>query len=250
MHIIILSLVVFMRRIVRVSSSQRGSAETASNFRYTLKSPIMNVVGATLRYANVYNTSYVVNANNRTFIAIASATNYTITLTPGNYTSQTLATELQTKLNAVVPLVFTVTYSTVTNLFTFSAPTAFSFNLVGSAPVARLLGLAAAIVASSGTGPALLVSTRIPVVAKTPLYYLQVAELPSLSDSPNPCFGVIYNPAESNDLLCVTEQVICQELRHPVDLYSVSVRLLDSDFNECDLNGVDYFLEFHFETGC
>jgi hypothetical protein len=80
----------------------------------------------------VYETNFVIVADNRTFIITQSAVDYTFNITAGNYTGNTLAIELQTQILLQLSN-FTVTYNSNNYTFTFTASASFTFKATGSA---------------------------------------------------------------------------------------------------------------------
>lgn len=82
-----------------------------------LKNPIYNVSKISLVSARIHASQFLINDRNKTFDFVVHSTPdtvVTVTLTPGNYSGKSLATELQTKVNAALggayvssPIVFT-----------------------------------------------------------------------------------------------------------------------------------------------
>ena len=73
---------------------------------------IQNVIGLRLIKATIPSNPYHITDNNNDIIINYGGSDYTITLVNGNYTSETLATQLQTKLNAHASMTgFTVTFN-------------------------------------------------------------------------------------------------------------------------------------------
>ena len=79
-----------------------------------------------------YNTQYPINSNNNTFIFQENdtATNITATLTPGNYTGSSIATELQTQMNSVGSNTYSVSYDSGTGKLIISETLPDNFKLV------------------------------------------------------------------------------------------------------------------------
>ena len=70
-----------------------------------LKNPIYNVSKISLVSARIHASQFLINDRNKTFdFVVESAAHHTVTvtLTPGNYSGKSLATELQTKVNAAL----------------------------------------------------------------------------------------------------------------------------------------------------
>ena len=70
-----------------------------------LKNPIYNVSKISLVSARIHASQFLINNRNKTFDFVVHGTPdtvVTVTLTPGNYSGKSLATELQTKVNAAL----------------------------------------------------------------------------------------------------------------------------------------------------
>ena len=68
-----------------------------------LKNPIYNVSKISLVSARIHASQFLINDRNKTFdFVVEQKNNCNITLTPGNYSGNSLATELQTKVNAAL----------------------------------------------------------------------------------------------------------------------------------------------------
>jgi len=92
---------------------------------------LVNVVAMKIISAEIPFSYYIVNSKNNTFLLEEFGPNagpFTITITPGNYTSSQMITELQTKLTGGAGT-YTVTYSTSTNKFTITAAGVTTFTL-------------------------------------------------------------------------------------------------------------------------
>ena len=99
------------------------------NVGFTLNQPIQlptNVVGyVSLQELTIANTNYNINTYNNKLVLVDNAANtQTFTITPGNYTVTTFLTALNAQLANGVNnfLGITVTYSDITNKFTFTCP--------------------------------------------------------------------------------------------------------------------------------
>lgn len=67
---------------------------------------------------NLYNV--VAGENDKLYVAHSVDGSNTLTLTPGNYSGSTLATEIKTQLDTISAVVYTVAYSAITNKFTIT----------------------------------------------------------------------------------------------------------------------------------
>jgi hypothetical protein len=80
----------------------------------------------------VYETSFVIVADNRSFIINQGGTDYTFYISAGNYTGNTLAIELQTQILLQLSG-FTVSYNSNNYTLTFTGSSSFIFKSTGSA---------------------------------------------------------------------------------------------------------------------
>ena len=110
---------------IAVNSRDRDlSADYDSNsFRWRLRRPLKDVVSIELLNGCIPADLYNINTGWNKFTFGESVGVWIITLTPGQYTSAQLATELQTKLNALTGIIntYAVTYSDITKKLTIIA---------------------------------------------------------------------------------------------------------------------------------
>lgn len=106
---------------------------------------IDDIISCRLIYSDIPTPMYLVNSNFNKIVITIGSTDYTITLTNGNYTPVELATEIQTKLNSLGLATFGVTYVTLTDNYTFSCDTSFTLKFAGYVnPLNQLLGFSVA----------------------------------------------------------------------------------------------------------
>lgn len=72
-----------------------------NNFRWTLRRPLKDIVSIELVNASLPGYIYNINLGWNKFTFQEGTTQYEVTLTPGSYSAAALATELQTRLNAL-----------------------------------------------------------------------------------------------------------------------------------------------------
>jgi len=117
---------------VAVNSRDRNMmADYATNpFRWTFRRPLKDVVSVELVNGCVPADLYNINTGWNIFIFKESATDYTVTLTPGQYTATELCTELQRALNAIsgISNTYSVGYSGLTKKITVSTGGAAAFS--------------------------------------------------------------------------------------------------------------------------
>jgi hypothetical protein len=122
----------------------------------------------------------VINTSNNTFLFTEGGVPNTITITPGTYTSATLATELQTRL-AAVSAGFTVTYSTTTLKFTFNHATGVAWSLFFGNRNTPYVNLGFPVgVLYSATGVSSIVSPSVALVTGSNYLYLNSSKIGSL----------------------------------------------------------------------
>ena len=108
---------------VAMNSRDRSLAQNpySNNFRWTLKRPLKDVVSIELLSGCIPASLYNVNTGWNQFTFGENYVKRTITLSPGQYTIQQLATQLQTLLNIGSINTYSITYSSVTKKVTISA---------------------------------------------------------------------------------------------------------------------------------
>ena len=114
-----------------------------------------NVIGyVSLQELTIANTNYNINTYNNTLVLVDYANNtQTFTITPGNYTVTTFLTALNAALanGANNFLSITVTYSSITNKFTFPCPHTGVLGLAASSTMNNCVGFPNGTVANSFT---------------------------------------------------------------------------------------------------
>ena len=108
-------------------NSESRTSGTLSQPVFLLEDPIADALGFRIHNVQIPHTYYnITTANNHLRLEDAvSATTYIVTLTPGNYSASSLATALQTAINAAATTAsgspnFTVTYSATTHKYTLA----------------------------------------------------------------------------------------------------------------------------------
>ena len=138
------------KKEINIDSDNRNSG-TGSNFNINLNMPMNNKFShVSLCLAEIPKSYYLfedvgasVGHFKLTEAGGGTATNSPVNITPGNYTDSTLATELQTKLNADASAsTYTVTANTNTKKFTITKTSGGTFTLTFTSPAfARIFGL-------------------------------------------------------------------------------------------------------------
>ena len=234
-----------------IDSSKRNTSlyTSPSYFVYTFQNYLNVVHRVTLRNCSIFNTSYSVNNNNNT-MKITTTSSYMITIPNGNYNPSTLSTALQLALNTSVSgYTFTVSANTTTNKFTITATAGgtFTYNASSYPLNSLLLGYNPVDVGPNTT----FTSNNVYLITPTPYYYLSIKEFPTLSEtnSNNNVLGVIYNNVPSGSLLSFNSNcgpIFTRDFTdlNVTNLKNMSIQLLDSNYNQVDLNNINYLLEF------
>ena len=115
-----------------LDSSVASTINNNGNVNFLLNQQVKipnDVIGyVSFQEVTIPNTNYNINTYNNTLVLVDYAANtQTFTITPGNYTVTTFLTALSTTLanGANNFLGITVTYSDLTNMFTFKCPHTF-----------------------------------------------------------------------------------------------------------------------------
>ena len=108
---------------IAVNSRDRSlsSYPYSNDFRWTLKRPLKDIVSIELLSGCVPAALYNINTGWNKFTFGENNTRETIVLTPGQYTANSLATELSTQLNTNSINLYTVSYSSITKKISINA---------------------------------------------------------------------------------------------------------------------------------
>lgn len=112
------------RRIIVDSRLRINLSDSTSNFTVAIPNYI-NISKLRLVEATIPLTFFLINSTSNTFIInVQGFSSYAISLTPGNYISSSIVTEIQNQLNASVPVdTYTVTLNPITNHINIVATT-------------------------------------------------------------------------------------------------------------------------------
>jgi hypothetical protein len=116
---------------VEVNSQDRSRTQSfnSNNFRWNFRRPLKDVVAIELVSGSIPADLYNVTPDwNNFMFAEGTGAKVKVTLTPGQYTATEIATELQTRLNAVASIsTYTVAYSATTKRLTITGSTTTTF---------------------------------------------------------------------------------------------------------------------------
>ena len=233
--------------IIIVDSSNRNKTLYPSNnsWTYTNNRTYKNPKEISLIGAIFPNSQYVINSNNYKFNVTSGATQYTANLTLGNYTPSSLATELQTDLNALaIPsTTFTVTVNTNNFTFTITSTAAVVYNFSQNTTLAAILGFP-----STNSGSVSSITSSYAYNINTTRYYkVFIKELPTDYDTNiNQNFNfIILNNSNSGGYTFLTNSNNvnnCLEISRDINLATLTIQMLDEFGNLVQLNGLDYIL--------
>lgn len=172
------------------------------------------------------NTSYGVNKNNNVMSFDAG----NITLTPGNYSPDEFAGEIETQLQSNYSGA-TVTYDQKTAKLTINLPTASSLDL--NKPAQRLTGFSP--VSSPGTT---LTAPRTISLSPTPVYYLKFDDIAANTNIKFSATMVLNNNVAFGNYLYFlpSDDIFNMNTTRADFLDQVELSLLDFDGNHVDLN--------------
>ena len=112
-----------------------------NSYEIKLDDDINDVVSCKLICMDVPFSTYLINNIHRNINLKIGSTKYVATLTIGDYTKTALATEIQNSMNTVVgSAVFTITYNTLLDNYTFQSTGSFTLDFTNTPGMASLLG--------------------------------------------------------------------------------------------------------------
>lgn len=195
-----------------------------------------------------YTWNNIVSGSNNSFEVIIGTNTYTINIASGHYTGTSLATAVQAALNSATTNNFTVSYSTITFLFTFSSIlSAYSFNFNVANTIAPALGFDILTYNSTTSSPYTLTSVYVSVVetdtqifvCSTLVLGLDNGVIPYFPGAPpnygilaalplTSCFGSFMNYTVPNDepWFTVSQSAFTQESINPNSTVSIGFSLL------------------------
>lgn len=233
------------------------NTETSSNFTYKVNRNISRIKEVTLHWVAIPNTYYAINATNNVLKLNNAAKS--ITITPGNYNTTTLAFELKSKIDtAFADTNTTVTFSNTTYKLSIARTVAFIVDgvpTISSSTAAPILGysvssanaltnIANNVINIAGPNYINLVSAALTkyVFSKT-LY---------VDNTYNTVIASIPTSSSAGGIITLTESIpIAFRYSTKVNLTTtdiIDIQLTDDLGNILDLNGSDVSLEINFTT--
>lgn len=185
-------------------------------------------------------TFYNINSSNNLLVYYENTTYNTLTITPGNYNTNSLISHLlQTMTN------FTITYSSITNKFTFSNQVQFSFasnstclSLLGFSTGATAINniLTSDICVNLSPYRCICIGSNLRTFSVNTILPNNQSILASIPINTAPNSIIIYE--NKNNFKCNTYTNIIKNLR---------IRLMDHKFNTLDLNGCHWTITLKFD---
>lgn len=242
---------------VAVNSLDRSSG-TVNSFIYKINEEVKRVVEVEIISIEIPYTYYPINSNNNILLVTPSGNpDKIITITPGIYTSTSLALELQTQLDAVLtPSTHTVAYDTRTRKLTIVASSALAirgYDDTPTSPLSRIIGFADDTVnglSHTGTGSVVVSGSNYIVVKSVFLTSKVGKKMIYANDNYKTALATI--PVDENPGSVIVDK-IARRLKlgnkvtiSPLD--SIDFTLEDDQGNTLNLNGVDWAMQMVFIT--
>lgn len=237
-------------------NSERRTTGTNENFALTISPPILFVNRVIITGYSIPVSFYNINSTNNTLIYTDDiGVDESVTITPGNYTGESLATALEDGMNAGI----SVSFDNATFKFTF-VYTGVLFELkTNVAPPGNILSTLFPLLGFNTTvnqtGATTYTSDQIANLAKP--RYIQIkssliSDSKLISNMINGSFSeTIYTIFPGIDFGCT---LIKQDLLHEIiyksdfNISSIDLRLEDENNNVLDLNGQPWCITFDFRV--
>jgi hypothetical protein len=234
-------------KVISLRSRDRiNGSNSISDFKVTVER-ISNVKNVKIQNAIIPLSFYNVNSFNNS-ITFNDGSLRTASLTLGSYTAVQLATLIQTAMNAISTLVFTITYNSIIQKYTISSTSNFSLiftNQTSSLP--SMLGFNYSTYASASTYTSTNVASVNKIYSQVNICSGRLSTDNQQVSSSNVYFGnlicvvnnSVYKPGEylyySND----DNSQNSMFSNESSSLDNIDIRLYDGDNNLIEFNGVD-----------
>ena len=261
---------------VAVNSRDRNlmADYTTNPFRWTFRRPLKDVLSIELVNGCVPTDLYNINTGWNIFTFTEGPTQYTVTLTPGQYTAAELCTELQRALNAIPGIynTYSVAYSTITKKATIRVTAgvlAFSFNfqdppntdtIDGTSGTVQLIGCPARILGFENWIYSSTAGTLTPPNRMDPSLFLQRLYLHLNADNSiefnriemgagrKDCFHILYLDQSTDGYYTLNRDTytpIFYSAPVPISrIATLNISLRDEFYRVVDLGGHDFTLVF------
>lgn len=236
-------------------NSENRSSGSATNFKTRLNRGINNIESIKIRSVEIPNSFYPVNSNNNTIQFQDNVPNtYSVTLTPGSYTSSELLTELETQMSSALAGFTGGSFDDNTLKFTLSNGTN-DFKILDSTTTTaqKLIGLSGDTALGSSwtsdnavniTGPSFLFIMSNKLSTGRRLSYSDNTERPIFLKVPINC--------NFSEVIMANESFHHEETHliydNQFNMSEIDFQLVDDEYNELDLNGLNWSIEFLIRT--
>ena len=191
-----------------------------------------NVIGFRLIKANIFNSIYTVNDNNRKLNITIGATTTPITLEVGSYTFSELGNHLQTQINASALSGYTVTSNITTYKYTISnTSSAFTISWPQTVSSHRLLGFNKLNKDSSLDGGVHSVTSDNVVQQSTQFVDLVIPEIPYIACKRNSIGKHLIDriplDCEQGSIMYYSSDINLENYFTPINLNSLNIQLYE-----------------------
>lgn len=166
-----------------------------------------------------------------------------VTITPSNYSASTLATAIQTALNASgSSITFTVTQSSATNKMTIAGDSAFTlkFGTNTTNSIAKRIGFIDADTSSALSH----VGTNVIDIAYPRMVFVDINQRPNVASSGNGTGTMVFPIESSSSDLSIFKSESSFEMYIDFELTNIiECKIRDDDNKPLDLNGADWFIQ-------
>lgn len=214
---------------IRVSSN-------SNPIQYKLRSPL-KVSNITIRNCIIPNTSYLINSFNNKFYY----DNNIVILNVGNYSSQTLLTELNNKLNPDI----TINYNTNQYKYTFTSNSTITIKWSSMKSLSNILGNR--VLANNGmdeTNTSFISTDAINL--SIPYYSIFISDLSNIDENPLYAYDIIYNNVSGGNILYFNREKFefDEVLYNDKSLTNLNIEIRDHNNEKIYFNGANLLFEF------
>lgn len=231
-----------------------------NNYEIELIEDINDVISAELGSVRMPKTNYIINSNFNTLHFNLNGTDYISTIPTGSYTESTLASAIQTTLNATVgSAAFTVTFMPGPNTIKFETPLILPFVLsmtVDKSPInnnlAPLLGFNYDTYSSTVIGSYNTITSPFPVnINYNDYIVMYISQFDSIKSSYSVfdrSFAIISNDSYTSNNIADTPKIMKVFNPPLARLLKIKVKFLDKYGNFYDFNNQDHRFELFFKS--
>ena len=238
-------------RVVLYIDSSRRLSGTSENFTIQLQNKIDKIQQAEVFSAEVPYTFYgITSTTNQITWVDGSETQYTASISPGNYPITTFINTLQSSMNAVMPG-FTIAYIKETYKLRFQNSTTFRIASVGTT-MAKKIGLTGPTTASTSVvmpGVVNLSGPRYLLIKSQRLTRPKITRPFSNSAQDDILYKIPISGGPGDIMIekNIYTNLLKYGVRQTIDI--LDFQLTDEDHNQIDLNGLDWSLSVNLVLG-